>query len=184
MNRFAILAAAAGLALSTPALAQDAPASDTGPQFYVTGGYSHYDDPDVTFGGITGRVGVKITDNWGVEGEFTTGANDGSLTVPGIPPVDIGVSSQLSGFVVGYLPLDQDWTFIGRIGYSTLDLDFDFGRFGKVTEDFSDLAWGLGVQYDFNDNFGVRGDVTGFKAEGDNLDSGLTLFQIGGVVRF
>jgi outer membrane immunogenic protein len=191
-----LMAGLALAALSAPALAQGARAADsTGPTFYVTGGYTHYDDADLSFGGVTGRGGVAISENWGFEVEYTIGSGKSDALIPvsgfGNVQTEIGVDSQISGFVVGYLPLGDKWTGIGRLGYSSLTLDVETRNFSNIfiqnistTVDFDDFAWGVGAEYHVNERFGIRGDITGFQAEGDTLDSGLTLFQIGGVVRF
>jgi outer membrane immunogenic protein len=193
MNMKSMILAALGLALFVPAVAS-AQSTTAGNNIGITasGGMTFYNGgEDIDFSGLTGRVGYAFTDNFGVEVEASVGASDGDVSgLFGAPPgvsVDLGLNSQLSGFVVGYMPLSDQGRLFARLGYSSAELEVSASAGGgSATETLSldDVIWGLGGEYYFTERFGIRGEVTGFQAEGEDIDSGLDMYQISAVIRF
>jgi outer membrane immunogenic protein len=177
--------------LATPVLAQSTPAPESkksGISTYVGGGYSLYNGgDDLRFGGVVARGGVMFTPNFGAELEFTKGVGDTNLSSLGFSNFTLGLDTQISGFAVGRLPMSEQSNLFGRLGYSSATLSVKgTGPFvgGASDIELKDVIWGIGGEYYFNNNLGVRGEVTGFKAEGDNIDSGLDIFTISLVAKF
>jgi outer membrane immunogenic protein len=187
-----IMVAAMALALALPAVA-NAQSSDSATDGKVTvgAGMTFYNGGEgIDFTGFTGRAGYAFTDNFGIEGEFSIGASDGDISdatgFSGVS-VDLGLNSQVSGFVVGYMPLSEQARLFARLGYSSAEFEVSAASGNnQASETFStdDFIWGLGGEYYFNNRFGIRGEVTGYQAEGGDIDSGLDMYQISGVVRF
>jgi outer membrane immunogenic protein len=63
-------------------------------------------------GAIQGRVGAKLTPNFGVEGEVAGGVDDDKVYTPG-GPATVKMEHQVAGYAVGYLPvtpnIDLSW---------------------------------------------------------------------------
>jgi outer membrane immunogenic protein len=111
---------------------------------YVSGGYTHFDgDGGAELGGITGRVGVNLTPNFAIEGEGTFGVSDDSGTE---------LDSELGAFVVGKVPVSQQFDIFGRVGVSRIETS-PFG-------DSDGLAYGAGAQWNLTPQDGIRGDWT------------------------
>lgn len=180
------------VALATPTMAQTAtgpaPKSASKISTYVGGGYSLYNGgEDLRFGGVTARGGVMFTPNFGAELEFTKGVGETDLDSLGFSNFTLGLDTQVSGFVVGRMPLSEKANLFARLGYSSATLSVQGnGPFsgGAADVELKDVIWGLGGEYYFTNRLGVRGEVTGFKAEGDNIDSGLDIFTISLVAKF
>jgi hypothetical protein len=125
-------------------------------------GYTQYDTDSAEVGAITGRLGYDFTPHVGVEGEVGIGVGD-----------DDGaeLDSAIGGFVIGRLPVAQNFSVHGRLGYARLD-----GNGG----DDDGVAYGVGGQYDINSRFGVRGDYTRISGDNDDADS----FAVTAVIRW
>ena len=147
-------AAAAALLASAPAFAQTYGTT----QAYGNIGYSALqgggDDDDTTLSAITGRFGAKLTPNFGLEGQASFGI--GSEEVEG---VDISLNNEISGYVVGFLPISPAFELIGRVGYGRAEIEADVAGL-DVTVEGSGVAFGVGGQYFFDGLNGIRADYT------------------------
>jgi outer membrane immunogenic protein len=176
--------------VSAPVLAQSAPADKPKSNIstYVGGGYSLYNGgEDIRFSAATLRGGVMFTPNFGAEVEFSKGIGASDLKGLGFANFDLSLDSQISGFVVGRLPMSEQSNLFARLGYSSATLSVKGnGPFtgGSADIELQDVIWGIGGEYYFNNRLGVRGEVTGFKAEGNTIDNGLDIFTISLVAKF
>jgi OmpA-OmpF porin, OOP family len=134
------------------------------------------------FGGymFTPFIGAELA--YGSYGKAKVNAN---LTAPGLPPINADVelkSSGLSGFLVGQYPIENFMPFV-KLGFSYFDNEIDvkvpgYGS-GSNSDTSAEFAWGLGVTYMFNKNFGLRGEYeyTDLKWEGEK--QGLSFWSVG-----
>lgn len=135
-------AAAAGMALALPALAQmraDLPQEERG--FYLGGGFGANDDSESVwrlFGGYRAHRNIAV--------EF--GYIDlGDMTVNGRP-----ANSEAWELVgLGIAPLNEQFSLYGKLGGYRGE-----ARGGGLKETRNDLTYGLGAQYDVSRNLGVR----------------------------
>ena len=58
----------------------------------------------------------------------------------------------LEAVALGILPINEQFSLIGKLGFANVDVKVPAG-----SDDKTELTWGLGVQWDFNRNLGVRG---------------------------
>jgi Outer membrane protein beta-barrel domain len=154
---------------------------------YVGGGFSLYSGgEDARFSAGTIRGGIMFTPNFGAEIEYSKGLGESDDISSNFGNVKFGLDSQVSGFLVGRLPINDQTNVFGRLGYSTATVDVTLSNFSNSTVgvELQDVIWGIGGEYYFNDRIGVRGEVTGFKAEADNVDGGLDIFTISLVAKF
>ena len=82
---------------------------------------------------------------------------------------------------VGFLPVMENFSLIGKLGVALTKVEDRFSEtIGGVTESLSTskskstLLWGLGAQYDFTKNLGVRAEYENFGTVGSEItdDSG------------
>jgi OOP family OmpA-OmpF porin len=57
----------------------------------------------------------------------------------------------LEAVAVGMFPIANQFSIIGKLGFANVDVKVPAG-----SNDKTELTWGLGVQYDFSRNLGVR----------------------------
>jgi OOP family OmpA-OmpF porin len=90
---------------------------------------------------------------------------------------------------VGSLPLTTQWALTGKLGMARTDTDIS-GNVGGTPVASSDRdtnpTYGVGVRYDFNRTFGLRGEWERFETGGGSVagNSDVDVFSINGIVRF
>ncbi|MBL0946869.1 porin family protein [Brevundimonas sp.] len=151
--RSLILSAAALALIATPALAQD-----PGANVYGSVGYSQIDAEGFNLGAITARVGTRFTPNFGVEGELSFGLGDDSGSLGG-SPVNAELEYDASVYGVAYLPVSPNFELFGRVGYGKNEIKFS-DTTGSLTVDDESWNYGVGAQYSFDGQNGIRGDWT------------------------
>lgn len=161
-----------------------------GPSYYGNIGGIMYDVDSDLFG-VIGRLGVQK--NWyGAEIEGTVGVSDEDETISvalpnGAGPVDVDVSAgvdySLAAFAVGRLPLGKQFKALGRIGYHTTQIGASAngaamnGGAAVVSSDnesFDGLAYGAGMEYDFDAVNGVRVDYTRYDLGDDAVTDSIS----------
>jgi outer membrane immunogenic protein len=167
------------LAIATVAVAALAGAAHAESEFYINGGYSAFDGEGATLDGITARGGVFFNDYFGVEGEASFGLGEDEIE----PGVDLELSNQFAGYVIGRLPLGENFDLFARAGYGSAEFDVSSGDLGG-SADVDGFAGGVGGQFFFTEQFGVRGEYTRFEADDEDLDGGLDVFSVSAVFRF
>jgi outer membrane immunogenic protein len=181
MNKILISAAVAVMAaVATPVFAQGS--SDFSPTtFYVNGGGAIYDANfgagKTTLGALGGRVGVRFGKYLGGEGELAIGVN--SQNVSG---VDVKVSDAYAGYLVGYLPAGENFDVFARVGYGHQDVRATVGSV-SVTGGNNTYNLGVGGQYFFTKNDGVRAEYTRFQHATSN-DGDVNVYSIAYVRKF
>jgi len=101
----------------------------------------------------------------GQSGFDATSDGSGSVFAPG-PVTGSVASSGPGGFAVGIVPIGERFEVLFKAGYMAWNADVTVSNsaFGsaKTSESGSDLAFGAGAAFRFNDHFSVRGDWTRF----------------------
>jgi len=152
----AAAAAAAFAAVAAPAFAADA-SQDV--KVYGSIGYTALGDSSVTLGGAQARIGFRGT-NFGIEAE-------GTLGVAGDSGIDL--DSQYGAYLVGFLPVSDNVDLIGRVGYSHFEVSAGGGSGGASTTNF-----GIGAQFNMDDNNGFRADYTYMSGNGNGYMAGVS----------
>lgn len=131
-----------------------------GPEYYGSIGYSHLDarDADVDLGAVTGRLGAKFNPYFGVEGEASFGVRDDSVTIAGAT-ADIEHEYDAAAYAVGFLPINPNLELFARVGYGTTKVEASAAGI-TVAEDGESWNYGVGANYYFDGQNGVRGDWT------------------------
>lgn len=173
--RLLFVAALAVSAVALPAAAQ----TMTKPEFSVSGGYARYVDGSEEWDGhsATGRASVRLHRYFGVDAEAAVGL--GSSDVGG---ADVKMNYNVAGYAVAFLPLSENADIFVRLGYGSTEFEVDFGGGLVGTDSYSGVTAGLGGQYFFDANNGIRMDVT--RHEYEELDGGLDSVAFTYVRRF
>lgn len=159
-----IAAASAAAVLSlAPGLAQ-AQTATTG--VYGNLGYSNASADDLNFGVLGARLGYRMNNWLGVEGELGFGVKDETVNVAGTN-VDFKLKHTEAIYGVGFLPLGANTDLIARIGYGNTELEGSaLGT--SVSEDGGSWNLGIGAQHHFDGVNGVRVDYTRQEFTGDD----------------
>lgn len=148
------IASIAAISLAPAVSAQDAASNAS---FEVSGGVGMAYDTDISVfsGTLRGGVFTDLSNGFqiGAEGEASFGL--GEDTVEGI---DVGLGSSLGGFAVGRMGSDKG-SFHMRLGYMANTFEFSSGS-DSLDADLNGFALGVGGTYFFNENTGVRLDIT------------------------
>lgn len=176
IKKLAASLAVLAVAVATPAAAEMV--NSTGWYINAGGTWFNADDEDVDVTGLTGRLGYRFHPNFGVEGEASFGVEGDTADVLGTP-VDVDLDDQFGVYGVGFLPMTRNMELIGRVGWAQINAEGSFGGFSAGVDD-DGLAAGVGVQYAFTPNFGVRAEYTRLASD----DDGVNAFGLSGVWAF
>ncbi|MGL6291736.1 MAG: porin family protein [Silanimonas sp.] len=117
------------------------------------------DDDDTGFA-VYG--GYRFNDYFGVEAQWLDGAK---IAAPG---TELDVRS-VGAYAVGYLPVSDQFDLFAKAGWQRWDTD---ARSTFVGEDSgTDLGYGLGAQYRFTDQLGLRGEWQRIELEDTEADA-------------
>lgn len=126
--------------------------------------------------------GYKFTPNWGAEASYAYFGSDSRGTAAGLSLGDW----RATGFEIagtGTLPLSDGFDLFAKLGVASTKLHLSSGHSSTKTN----VAGGIGAQYNFMQNFGVRAQYEDFGTIGDSATTGttkLTLISAGLVYRF
>jgi len=153
MKSLMIAASAAALSLAAvPAVVQA--------QAYGTIGYAGVEADDANLGALQGRLGYKFNPYLAVEGEAAFGIKDD--TVSG---VDVKLKHEIGVFGVVSAPLSPSLELFARAGYTGASFDTTLGDL-----DTDGFAYGVGGQYNFTEQDGLRLDWTRHDHDGAKAD--------------
>ena len=156
------------------------PAAAAESELYLNGGYAAYDGDDATLSSLTARGGIEFNALIGAEFEASFGLGAEEIDDTG---AELELENQFGGYLTARYPLLPSLDAIGRVGYTTGEFQAsNSGVSGDAEVD--GFAFGVGGEFMFTDNFGVRGDYTRIEADDDELDGGVNVFALTGVFKF
>lgn len=141
--------------------------------FYVGVGLGKVDIDDTAGlsidSGITPKfyAGYKFNPKIAIEGHYISSEID-VTGLGGSGTIDFN-STGVS--LISTLPLSPKFSLLGKIGFASNEATASAGG-SSVSADDSGLIYGLGAQYNLNNNFGIRGEF-------EVLESDANLFTIG-----
>lgn len=151
----------AAAALSTfawggAALAQSEPAQSM--TVYGGLGYSRVDAGSIDADALSGRLGARFGNHFGVEGEASFGVGNDKDTLAGAA-YKSKLNHSFAAYGVGYLPVTPKLDLFGRVGIA--DTEFSTSSAGtKVSDSRSSWNYGGGIQYSLTGVDGLRLDYT------------------------
>lgn len=149
----------------------------------------------ITFGG-----GYNFNKYFGLEAGFTN-TGDSTITTSGfINSTETLKSSATHLAAVGTFPFNDHFSMFGKLGTANTKVDYSYSSFGTTASASgtkSNVMFGIGGQYNFNQRWGLRvqyidfgntrvGPVVanGVPQAGTTGDIGMALFSVGGVYNF
>lgn len=166
-------------ALAIAAFAGNAAAQDTGA--YINLGV---DAVEFDAYNISGKVGYNVNEYFGVEGQAAFGIIDDE-----IDGVDAGIDSSFGAFGVVRFPAGENFDLFARAGYHFTQFGVSDGNVG-VSLDTDGFAAGVGGQYFFTANDGIRVEYTYLDVNVDDDDAdfedagGADVFSVSYVRKF
>ena len=161
---------AAAMTMSAGAIAQKQSAT-TG--WYIGGDFGQTDVED-----IDEDTSWKILGGYQINRTFAVELGYANLFDKSISGVDVEVTAwDLVG--VASFPLGDKFSVFGKLGFAMWDAEASLPGFGSVSDDGTDLTFGVGLQYDVSRNLGIRGQWQRYDVEGD-----ADLLSIGLIYRF
>lgn len=136
-------------------------------------GLTSCDDEDTgwkVFGGYDFNENLAIEAAWVDLGEVSASGAGGTATVE----VD-GIAVDLKAT----LPLNEAFGIFGKVGFISWDAEGG-GLASGADDDGNDLAYGIGAEYMFSSQFGIRGEWERFDVDDEDAD----LLSIGAVLKF
>ena len=158
MKKISIAVLLASAAVSTAAFAADQ-------GFYVGGNVGQ---ASTNFTGLTSKTGtaVSVLGGYQINKNFAVEAQYGDFgSIGNKQPVKIteyGVSA------VGMLPFNDQWTGLAKLGFANTSIATTPNKASN-----SSVSYGLGVQYNVNQQLGVRAGYDAYKV-GDTANTGGT----------
>lgn len=149
-----LLATAALSLMAIPAMAQTV----SNPQVSGSVGYTVLDGDDASLGAVTGRLTGRLHPNFAVEGEASFGVKDDDITVAGVNG-SVEHEYDVAAYAVGILPVSPNFELFGRVGYGTTSIKAEAAGF-SAEEDGESVNYGVGGNYFFDSQNGVRADWT------------------------
>jgi outer membrane immunogenic protein len=159
-----VASAASALAFAMPAAAQIASAEPEHTGAYGELGYTNTDIHGADNSVVTGRVGWRFNRFLGVEGELGLGISGGDRTfAEGTSTerdVNIKQKTNEAAYAVGYLPLSPRADLFARVGYGAAQYKVNPAGLPDYDAHSDGFKYGVGGQYFFDGQNGVRLDWT------------------------
>jgi len=171
MRNTAIAAAIVSVAMAQTAMAES--------ELYLNGGTAVYDADNTTLTAFTVRGGIDFHDVLSAEFEAAFGLGAEELD----SGAELELENQFGGYLVGRYPVGPRVDVLGRIGYTTGEFQSSNNGVSRDV-DADGFAVGLGGEFMFTSQFGVRGDYTRIQVGDDQLDGGVNVFSLTGVYKF
>jgi OOP family OmpA-OmpF porin len=150
---FVSMIGAAAVAVSGAAFAQQS--TSAVPAFYIGAEVGQGD------AGIEDDIGYKILGGYQFHRNFAAEVGYGIL----VDKSDVEVTVlELVG--VGLWPLGQNFSLVGKLGFANWEVDAG----SRGSQDGTDLTWGLGVQWDFTRNLGLRAMYQRYETDPESTD--------------
>jgi hypothetical protein len=128
------------------------------------------DDANPTAVGV--KLGASINKNFAVEARLGVGLSDDSINVLGVP-VSIKVNNFIGVYGKGILPLSNQASLYGLLGYTQGKLKAEFPG-GSTSESDSDVSYGVGGDFAITPTTSLNVEWARlFKGDGYKVD-GLT----------
>jgi OmpA-OmpF porin, OOP family len=130
--------------------------------------------------------GYQINRHFAVELGYST-LGEATASAPGITATVEAKAFDL--VAVGILPINQQFSVFGKLGMYQADSDLSSNTplIGSASDKNTDVTYGVGLQYDFGKNLGLRGEWQQYKKVGSDQvggDGDVDVFSIGVLWKF
>jgi hypothetical protein len=154
-----LAAIAAVTAVAAPASAQTLPSYLAPITYNVSAGYTGISWSGQNLGAVTLRAGADFGKYVGVEGEGSFGVTDANTAVHGYNG-KLHLNDQFAGYGVVRYPVLPNANLFARVGYGHSDIKATMSWAPTANYGEDSLNYGVGGQYFFNPNDGLRVEWT------------------------
>jgi outer membrane immunogenic protein len=163
MKSLIAAASLAVVAVAAPAMAQDA--GQIQPHVYGNLGYANVGPGDANLDTLQGRLGYRLNNWFGVEGELGVGLGSDKTDLGAGLEAKTKLKHQEALYGVGFLPITPQFDIVGRLGYGNTKLKTTVA---DVSDSDNVQSWNFGVggQYSFDGQNGLRADYTRHEYQG------------------
>ena len=123
-------------------------------------------------------LGTEITPNFAVEARLYTKLADESVRVNNTTSIDIGLDHAEGVYAKGILPINEQFSAYGLVGYTNGALKASNGNVSVTSDDDSDFSYGAGVTFKVNKQVGINLEYarmfSGSDYHIDNIGASLT----------
>jgi opacity protein-like surface antigen len=134
--------------------------------------YSEDGFPDFDISALGVRGGYYFNNYFSVEGRFGFGVGDDTQTVsvflPGIGTftgdATVELDNMFGVYAVGHIPLTKQFQLYGLVGLTQGEITASVNGF-SVSEDDSDLSFGVGAEFDMTPNMSLGIEYTSYITE-------------------
>lgn len=128
--------------------------------------------------------GIEVSPYIAFEGRVGFGLNDASDEVPSKDPhgrnaidsVDVKYKNSFGVYFKPQLPVNDIFLLYGLVGYTVTSIDIEISRSNRYgsaeysdSEDGSDLGFGFGMEFSFNNNVGIAAEFARLTGEVNTL---------------
>jgi len=141
--------------------------------------------------GYKAQLGYRFG-TWAIEGGYTDLGRSGFTSTTDLGTYAGDFRAKLGNLdLVGMFPAGQHFILLAKVGgyywESTSNMPSPAGGTMSVDDNGWDFKFGAGVQYNFNEHFGLRAEFERFNGVGDSNTSGdskVNLMSAGAVLKF
>ncbi|HUO44072.1 MAG TPA: outer membrane beta-barrel protein [Burkholderiales bacterium] len=141
--------------------------------------------------GYKGQLGYRFG-NFAIEGGYTDLGRSSFTSLTDLGTFTGNFRAKLINLdLVGYIPLSTNFSLLGRLGGYNWQSESNVPMPSGTTSEIDDRGWnvkfGAGMQYDFNDYFGLRADFERYNGVGNSNTVGdpkVNLYSAGAVLKF
>ena len=135
--------------------------------------------------------GYKFNKNFAAEvGYADLGKGKASGVVLSLPASAEWKATAWDFVAVGILPINQQFSILGKLGITSWSVDLNVnasGLSGSESASGTDTTYGVGVQYDFSNQFGLRAEWQQYSSLGDDNTTGksdVDVMSVSALIRF
>lgn len=117
----------------------------------------------------------EINDRYSIEGGMSTFDRPDDPTIASVPEVE---NESFDLFAVGKFPLSDKFDVVGKAGFVSWTTELEESELSEFSSSSTDLALGLGGEYDLNTRLSLRGEYLWTDSNNSGVSDTLSIAAI------